>query len=111
MFQDGEVVHADDRTFAEKVLGQAGPVLVGFLASWCSPCRSMPALLDRLARELGPRLQVVLMDADEARDAAARLGVEGVPTCLLLREGRVAARIAGVQPYPVLKERVQVHLA
>lgn len=105
------VSQVDDRTFQEEVLAAPVPVLVGILATWCSPCRAMDSMLHRLAREMGRRLKVVLLDADDARETAQDLRVEGVPTCLLLRSGQVADRIAGLQPYEVLRERVDRQIA
>ena len=73
--------------------GAGGPVgaLVWSL-SHGGACRG--AVLPRFAG----RLKVVKVNVDRAPGISARLGVQGVPTLLLLRQGRVVARQVGALP-------------
>ncbi len=49
-------------------------------------------------RNFAGRLKVVKVNVDRAPGISARLGVQGVPTLLLLRQGRVVARQVGALP-------------
>jgi thioredoxin 2 len=54
--------------------------------------------VERSAQEFAGRLKVVKVNVDQAPGISARFGVQGVPTLLLLRQGRVRARQVGALP-------------
>jgi thioredoxin 1 len=87
----------------------SGLVAVEFTAAWCGPCRTMAPVLDAVAGAL-PRIRFVQIDADANPATTARLGVRGLPTTLLLRDGEVVERVVGVVPASVFRERLARHL-
>ena len=54
--------------------------------------------MQRSAEEFAGRLKVVKVNVDQAPGISARFGVQGIPTLLLLREGRIVARQVGALP-------------
>lgn len=84
------------------------PLLANFTANWCGYCKKMdrttwksPAVIERLAGVVAVRI-----DVDETRprdgmsgaDVAARYGVQGTPTLILLsHDGEIIARSSGYQ--------------
>ena len=74
------------------------PVLVDFWADWCAPCKALEPVLQRIQQELGERLSVVKVNADEEAGLAAQLGIRGLPTLMLFRDGRPVGQLVGVQP-------------
>ncbi len=86
-------------------------VLVDLWAPWCGPCRTIAPAVERAAQVLAGRLKVVKVNVDEAPGVAARFGVRGIPTLLLLRDGRVADRQTGALPDQALLAWVQGQLA
>ncbi len=91
----------------KEILQERGPFLLNFTASWCPPCRALEPVLDRIAREMGRNLKVLVVDADENPALVKRFDVEGVPTSLLVVEGRVKDRIVGVQTFDAFRERLK----
>ena len=67
--------------------------------------------VERAAQELAGRLKVVKVDVDEAPRVAERLGVQGIPTLLILRQGREVARQVGAVPPPALLRWVEEAIA
>jgi thioredoxin-like negative regulator of GroEL len=63
--------------------------------------------LDKLAREYAGRLKVVKVNVDENTHYAGLFGVQGIPTLLLVREGKVVNRLVGAQPEPYLRAQVE----
>jgi thioredoxin 2 len=47
------------------------------------------------ARQLAGQLKVVKVNVDEAPTVATHLGVQGIPTLLLMRDGRLVGRQVG----------------
>ena len=58
--------------------------------------------VEQAAQELAGRLKVVKVNVDEAPRVAERFGVRGIPTLLVLRQGREVARQVGAVPPPAL---------
>jgi thioredoxin 2 len=76
----------------------AGTVLVDLWAPWCGPCRMVAPGVERAAHELAGRLKVVKVNVDEAPGISTRFGVQGIPTLLLLQDGKVVATQVGALP-------------
>lgn len=91
------IVEATEADF-DQVVGAGLPVLVDLWAPWCGPCRMVAPGVERAATELAGELKVVKVNVDEAPGISLRYGVQGVPTLLILRDGRVVADQVGALP-------------
>jgi len=82
------------------------PLLVDFYADWCGPCRIMGPVLDQLAHDRAGEVLVGKVDVDRYPDAAQRFAVRGIPTMILLSDGREVAREAGAVPGVTLERLI-----
>lgn len=89
--------------FESEVFESDMPVLVDFWAEWCPPCRMLAPTLEKLAKEYGDRVKVCKLNVDEVPDIASRFNVSSIPTLILFREGKEAARQIGALPEETLK--------
>jgi thioredoxin 2 len=76
------------------VTGTEQPVVVDFWADWCGPCKMMAPAFAEAARQR-PGVRFVKVDTDAAPDVAARHAIRGIPTVMLFRGGKEAARRSG----------------
>jgi thioredoxin 1 len=101
-----EPIHVTDAEFQTKVLQSSLPVIVDFWATWCSPCRAIAPALERIAVEHDGRLTVAKVDVDANPAYAGQFGVQGIPTLLMLYQGKEVSRVVGALPEAKLKDAV-----
>ena len=103
---DTKPVTVTDATFADEVERSPLPVLLDMWAPWCGPCRMIAPIVDELASEMAGRVRFAKLNVDENPATAARFGVQGIPTLLVLEKGREIDRIVGVQPKSEIARRL-----
>ncbi len=96
--------------FDRVIAGSAMPVLVDLWAPWCGPCRAVAPALEALAVDLAGSLRIIKVNVDEAPEVSARLGVQGIPTMLLFRDGAEIARQVGALPGDAIRRWVDTSL-
>lgn len=73
-------------------------MVVDLWAPWCGPCRVLGPTLEQLAGEFAGRVKLVRVNVDTAPRTQSRFEVRGVPTLVLLRDGREVGRKVGAAP-------------
>lgn len=68
---------------------------------------AMHPVLDELQAELGGRVSIVRIDVDEYLDLAVEMKVMGVPTFVLVRDGREVWRQPGILTKTSLKKVIE----
>jgi thioredoxin 1 len=99
-----------DATFQRDVLDSDVPVLVDLWAPWCGPCHMIAPIVDKVAHDYTGRLKVAKLNVDENPQTADVYHVQGIPTLLIFKNGRVADRIVGVVPEPLIRGKVDAVL-
>lgn len=101
-----EPIHVTDSAFEQTVLKSAIPVIVDFWAPWCSPCRAVAPVLDKLAKEYAGKLVVAKVNTDDDQEWAGKYNVQGIPTMLFVANGKIVHRQVGALPEKMLREVV-----
>lgn len=73
-----------------------GEAVVVFVATWNKRCQVFIPACQALAERWSARLPVVCVDVDESTDLVSQFEVCSVPTLLLLHDGQVVWREAGL---------------
>jgi thioredoxin 1 len=95
-----------DDTFQSEVLQGTEPTLVDFGAAWCGPCRMIAPIVEEIANEYDGRLRVAKMDVDANRSTPGQLGIRGIPTLILFKEGVEVKRLVGYRPKEAMVEEL-----
>jgi len=98
-------VHLTDETFDDEVAN--GVILVDMWAPWCRPCLIQGPILEKVAELVGDRAQIAKLNLEEEQRVAARLGVQAIPTLILLKDGQEVRRFVGVQREDVLVAAIE----
>lgn len=105
------IADADDESFGAVVESSRLPVLLDLWAPWCGPCRMVSPVLEKLAAKYAGRIKLAKVNVDQAPRTQARFEVRGIPTLIVLKEGKVVERQTGAAPEPVLNDWLEKALA
>jgi thioredoxin 2 len=100
-------LEVDTALFDEITANARVPVLVDFWAAWCGPCRTAAPEIEQAAKTLAGTGVVLKVNTDQQPDLGGRFAVRSIPTFLVLRNGRIVNRQAGLVPHAQLEQWVR----
>ena len=106
---DAHPLTVTDQTFGQ-VIQDTRPVLVDFWAQWCPPCRAIAPVLEQIAGEADGRYVVAKLNVDENRQTAGQFSIEGIPTMLIFKSGKLVDRLVGAHPKNTIVQHLQAQL-
>ncbi|MBP1926320.1 thioredoxin 1 [Sedimentibacter acidaminivorans] len=86
-------------------------VLVDFWATWCSPCRMLAPVIEKIAEQYEGKITVLKVDVDDQQELAIRYGIQSIPTVTLFKDGNVAAKEIGVKPLNSFTSMIEANIA
>jgi putative thioredoxin len=107
--------HTFDATlenFQEKVMqaSMETPVLVDVWADWSEPCKQLTPILDRLVEAYGGRFLLAKVNADQQQELTGQLGVRGLPTVILVKNGQAADGFTSALPESEIRKVLDKHV-
>lgn len=90
-------------TFKELLNGDQ-PVLIDFYATWCGPCMTMNPVLKEVAKKVAGKAKIIKIDVDKYAKMGADMGVMGVPTFMIFKNGKKLWHEAGTKTAAQLEE-------
>ncbi len=79
--------------FAEEVEQSKRPTLVELWAPWCTYCRRLSPVLDRLDTKLGESIQIGTINVDDEPELAEKLDVTTIPSLFLYQNGERSEKL------------------
>ena len=99
-----------DDTFEAKVVQSTETTLVDFWAAWCGPCHMIAPIVEEIADAYDDRLKVAKMDVDTNPATPGQLGIRGIPTLILFKDGAEVKRLVGYRPKEAMVEELLPYL-
>lgn len=93
----------------EKVI-ENNIALIDCSAPWCAPCRLQEPIVHRLATRFQGKVLVAATNVDESLDLASNLGIRGIPTLIIFKNGKEIQRFVGLQSEDTLSSVLEKHL-
>ena len=87
--------NSTDENFETEVLKADKPTLVDFWAEWCGPCKQVGPILEEISNEMKDQVNVVKHNIDQEPNTPTKMGVRGIPTMLIFKNGELAATKVG----------------
>lgn len=103
----------DLHDFDEKVLNASHtkPVLIDLWADWCSPCRVIAPMLEKIIIEFEGQLSIAKIEVDDGDNMkiAGHYQVRGFPTLILFQNGEEKGRFSGAKPLTFIRQFIEQH--
>lgn len=106
-----EPVEVTDHNFNEVIASSHLPVLLDLWAPWCGPCKMIAPTIAQLSREFAGRAVVGKLNTDLNPATASRFRISGIPTLLILRNGREVDRIVGLAPADQIRRKLETAIS
>ena len=71
-------------------------VLVDFNAEWCTPCKRLSPILDKIAENHSDKIELVKLDVDENPLISKSMRIQGLPTLKLYKKGKEVWQYLGL---------------
>ncbi len=101
------ITRAASQESLRSVLNAGKPVVIKFSAQWCGPCRRMQPIFEDLSKEFADKYAFVEVDIDAAASLTDEYNVKGVPTIVIIKDGKEVGRQVGAQSKDALKNTIQ----
>lgn len=82
-----------------KIIAENKLVLTDFWANWCTPCKMVSPIIEKIANEYEGRLIVTKIDIDDNHKLSQEFGIQSIPTVILFKDGKPVSRKTGVMAF------------
>ncbi len=100
------VVELDSAKLKE-FIKEFNTVVVDCWAEWCAPCKMISPIVEELAHEEIGKIVFGKINVDKNPIISISYQIEGIPTLLVFKDGKMVKRVVGVRPKEAIKREVE----
>ena len=78
-----------------EILENNNVVVVKFGATWCTPCRTIDPIIERVGKQLEAKAKVISIDVEDEPDLATKYKIRNIPTILYFKNGEIKDKSVG----------------
>ena len=104
------VIELDNQNFAKEVTGSDIPVFLDFWAPWCPPCRMMSPIFEETSKDYEGKVKFAKINTQEHPELGEQFKVSGIPTLILVKNGKEVHRMVGLKQKADLKKELDTIL-
>jgi thioredoxin 1 len=79
-------------------------------APWCGPCKQITPIMEQLHEQYKGTMTFGFLNTDDNQELAMEFGIMGIPTILVVKDGRHVDSLVGVMPKSEVERRLKEHL-
>lgn len=102
----GEPVTVSDRDF-DAFVAKHPKVVVDCWAPWCGPCRMLSPTIDALAKDMQGKIVFGKLNTDDNFQTSGKYKIASIPTLLFFKDGKLADKMIGAAPRPMVEQQIK----
>src|SRR5204863_9458667 len=97
---EGLIKESTTQSFMKDVIEESKrqPVLIGFWAPWCGPCKQLTPILEKVVKGAKGKVKLVKMNIDEHPAIPGQMGIQSIPAVIAFVNGQPADGFMGALP-------------
>ncbi|MDX9752437.1 MAG: tetratricopeptide repeat protein [bacterium] len=102
------VYDVTEATFEQIVLNapEDQVVVVDFWAGWCSPCRMLGPVLEKVIASHNGAAILAKVDVDQNQRLAMQFGIQGIPAVKIFQGGEIVGEFSGALPEAAVRQKL-----
>jgi thioredoxin 2 len=105
----GAIIEGSDSTLQTLIAKSPLPVIIDVWAPWCGPCRAFAPTFEEFSRRYAGKAVFVKLNSDQNQQTSGALGIRGIPTILMFKQGAESTRHSGAMPPQVFGQWLDRH--
>jgi thioredoxin len=101
-----KIIGMSSKEYSE-LLNSDKKVLIDFYAEWCAPCKKMTPYLLKMQKDLGTKVTIIRLNADENKTLISEMKIDALPTLLLYENKELKWKHSGFISEEDLKKQLQ----
>lgn len=93
--------------FETEVIDSSIPIIIDFYADWCGPCQLMKPIFEKVSKSFEGKLKFMKLDTQSESGLSMKFGVQGIPTFVIINEGKEVGRFVGYMAEEDFKFRIK----